>query len=528
MTTGPEIVVTPIGTNWSVTCPDGYRILVKNPDRSRPLAYRAKTVVHFEERHLRTATIDFLSLRDLESFALRLAALNGIPAVDWEDRLQQVYTKIHEQMVPEGDGPQAILLQADMVDEEALTYVWEPYIPRKMATLLDGDPGVGKTGLACLLASCITRGWPLPDQTGKPTLAPDSPGNVLMVAMEDHIGAVIIPRLKQCGADRSRITFVNEITDEEGNPRPFTLTDLPLLADYFARVHPQFVYIDAIQAVLGGKADINRANVVTALLAPLKTLAEQYDCAVLCSRHPAKPGQQVAKVLYRGMGSQAFVGTVRSGLFVEEHPSDETQSLLVHYKANARGLGRTMIFSKAHGHFEWVRASRVTHRALVGDMGPGPLPQQRMKAALWLESRLGPVGVPASQIFEEAENLYEYSKKVVRAAAECVGVTKTQVLSDFLWTLAPLTTTTPTTGVSGVSGISGVSGVSGVDLQILAETGVYSHSAQATQDTQDTPDHQDTPDTPSASLHTCARETSREADGALLYPLTGAEPMEEF
>jgi hypothetical protein len=391
---------------------------------------------------------------------------------------------------------QAHLLQADTIQEEEVQYLWEPYIPRKMATLLDGDPGVGKTGLACLIAASVTQGWTLPDQLGVPQRHGALPGHVLMVAMEDHLAAVIIPRLKRRGADLSRITFVNDITDAAGKPRPFALPDLPLLADYFARVQPRFVYIDAIQAVLGAKVDINRANQVTALLAPLKTLAEQYDCAVLCSRHPAKPGQQVAKVLYRGMGSQAFVGTVRSGLFVEEHPGDERQSLLVHYKANARGLGRTMLFSKAHGVFEWVRVSRITHRALAGDMSPGPFPHQKLKAALWLETRLKGKGegVPASVIQQEAEEQHDWSRKVMRAAADCIGVTKTQVTADFLWTLPPLSLTTGTSGGSGgIEGMGEIGGI-GVDSLSQAETPVEgTYCPVEGQDTQDTLDHQDHP-----------------------------------
>jgi AAA domain/Domain of unknown function (DUF3854) len=258
--------------------------------------------------------------------------------------------------------PKAILINAADVVKEDLAYVWDPYLPRKMVSMLDGDPDVGKTGMACLLAASVSRGYPMPDQAGKMTLKPAGPGHVLMVAMEDLLGAVIIPRLEQCGADLSHITFVNERLDAHDEPHPFTLADLPLLTEYMERFRPRLVYIDAIQAVLGAKADTNRANVVTALLGPLRKLAEQYDCAVLCSRHPAKGGQNVAKILYRGMGSQAFIGTARSGLFVEEHPDDPTKSLLVHYKSNTGAKGTTHIFSKAGGTLNGVvrPASTIT------------------------------------------------------------------------------------------------------------------------------------------------------------------------
>jgi hypothetical protein len=390
--------------------------------------------------------------------------------------------------------PRALLIPALDVQNEPLTYLWEPYIPTAMVTMLDGDPGVGKTGLACLLAACVTRGYPMPDQTGKPTLAPPGVGHVLMVAMEDHLGRVVTPRLEKCQADRSKITFLNERTDEKQEPRPFTLADLPLLTTYLERTRPRLVYIDAIQAVLGDKLDINRANAVTAILGPLKRLAEQYECAVLCSRHPAKSGQQVAKVLYRGLGSQAFAGTVRSGMFVEDHPDDETKFLLFHYKANADAQGRAQILSKARGHFEWCGITRLTHGMLAGDGNPGPLPMQRLKACLWLEHRLKDgVSLPATQLYKDADDQHNWSQKVVRAASEYLKVTKTQVAGDYLWYLSPLREKRERTGESGESGTSGVSGVSGVDLSNLEQTPLGRTECPA--DTQSTPSARDTQDT---------------------------------
>ena len=394
--------------------------------------------------------------------------------------------------------PAAIFIDAETVVAEDLTYLWPPYLPYKMVSMLDGDPDVGKTGMACLLAASVSRGYPLPDQTGKPAPRPEGPGHVLMVAMEDVLGAVIIPRLVKCGADLTKIKFVNERTDANQDAQPLTLADLPLLTAYMERFRPKLVYIDAIQAVLGAKVNTNQANVVTALLGPLKKLAEQYGCVVLCSRHPAKGGQNVAKLLYRGMGSQAFIGTARSGLFIEEHPDDQSKSLLVHYKSNTGDKGATHIFSKAGGHFAWCGTTRVRHDLLAGDGGPGPLPIQRVKACLWLEQHLkGGMALPASQVYKRAEEEHEWSQKVVRSASEYLKVTKTQVPGDFLWSLPSLIPPHERTQVSGPSGGSGGSGSSGVDSLTLDETLVsqdtVSYNAQSTQDTQDT---QDTPDDP--------------------------------
>jgi hypothetical protein len=200
------------------------------------------------------------------------------------------------------------------------------------------------------------------------------------------------------------------------------------------------------------------------------------------------------------MGSQAFVGTVRSGLFVEEHPGEWTKAIVVHYKANAGKLGRTQLLSKAEGTFEWAGASRITHRSLAGDGTPGPLPQQRLKAALWLETRLKKDAVPTSALLKEAEDDHDFSPKVLRAAADCIGVTKSQVLGDFLWSLSPLTHSSGLTGRTEETGGIGRTGGTGVDWQIKEEMDFSTQEShereperQSLHDLPDTADTQDHP-----------------------------------
>jgi hypothetical protein len=307
---------------------------------------------------------------------------------------------------------------------------------------VDGDPGVGKTMLGCQLAANITRDYPMPDQTGKLTHRSGTPAHVLMVACEDHLGAVVRPRLRRAGADLSKVTFVLGCEDGAHVPREFTLEDLQTLTDYMEHYHPRLVYIDAIQVVLGPRVDINRANQVTAMLRPLKALAEAYDCAIVCNRHPAKEGQNSAKLLYRGLGSQAFGGSARAGLFVEESPSDPTQSLILAYKVNAGQPARTQIFSKKGGVFTWCRASRITAR-LLGGGAAGPSPWERTKAALWLEAYLEKGAATASSVYDTVESQdLDYSRRSLRMAAEALGVHKTPLKGDYLWTLPPLNPTT--------------------------------------------------------------------------------------
>jgi hypothetical protein len=51
-------------------------------------------------------------------------------------------------------------------------------------------------------------------------------------------------------------------------------------------------------------------------LAALARLAEYYHRAIVCVRHPSKPGQGMGKAIHRGLGSIDFIGAARTGLFL--------------------------------------------------------------------------------------------------------------------------------------------------------------------------------------------------------------------
>jgi hypothetical protein len=350
-------------------------------------------------------------------------------------------------------GDQAVIVQGISIEDEDIAWLWEPYIAKKSLTILDGDPGVGKTMFACQLAANVSRGYPVPDQAGRMAMGTREPANVLLMGMEDHLGSVVKKRLDHCGADLERIAVCNDVVNAQGEPRPFTLSDLPLLMRYMDTYHPALVYIDAIQGVLGDKIDIGSPNKVKALLVPLARMAEAYDCAIVCARHPSKPGQNVPRLIHRGMGSQSFIGSARSGLFVEQDPGDSTRSLLVHYKSNMGELGRTQLFSKAQGHFEWCGASRVTEAVLSG-AGRGPNPYALLEACFWLERQLADGAPHPSTDLEAAAETDDIAAGVLKRAKKILGVLSTQMLTDehrgWYWTLPPLAIapTTPTTATT--------------------------------------------------------------------------------
>ena len=123
----------------------------------------------------------------------------------------------------------------------------------------------------------------------------------------------------------------------------------------------------------------------------LRRLAEAYRCAIVCIRHPAKPAR--GRRFIAGSGSVDFIGAARTGLFVEQHPTDPGKVLLAQSKSNIGPLGHTQVFTKYDGHFEWCGVSRLS--AEMPGSGRGLDPYIFLEAVCWLEQRLAD-GLPVS------------------------------------------------------------------------------------------------------------------------------------
>ncbi len=180
--------------------------------------------------------------------------------------------------------PTLITRATDGITEEMVEWLWWPYLAIGTLAMLDGEPGVGKSQLALALAAALSRGGKLPGQEGKLTFPLGDPAVTLLMSAEDSLAATIKPRLVKSRADCSKVIVVigwSNAADPQGVVEAFTFEQLPLLEQGLDQYHPRLVVIDPIQAYLGGKVDINRANETRPLLAELARLAEQYRCAMV-------------------------------------------------------------------------------------------------------------------------------------------------------------------------------------------------------------------------------------------------------
>jgi hypothetical protein len=85
-----------------------------------------------------------------------------------------------------------------------MTTLWYPYLLAGAVNLLQGDSTAGKSYLSQAIIAALTTGQALPNAEPKP------PCNVIIQNAENSYTHVIKPRLKQLGADFTRIKSIDE------------------------------------------------------------------------------------------------------------------------------------------------------------------------------------------------------------------------------------------------------------------------------------------------------------------------------
>jgi hypothetical protein len=382
----------------------------------------------------------------------------------------------------------AVVVTMESVTAKPVEWLWWPYISRGGITLLDGDPGLGKSLFTMQLAACISRGWPLPDQLGRATLPTGPAADVLLLSAEDSLAHTIKPRLDAAGCDPARVQSLRGWLDPEDTHHAFTLQHVEVLHAQLAQRPYALVVIDPIQAYIGD-IDMHRANETRPVMQELRTLAETFQVAILCVRHPTKAAGN--KAIYRGLGSIDILAAARQALYAEQHPLDRTQVYLAQSKNNVGILGRTQCFSKRDGHFQWSGVSRLSADDLAG-AGHGPEPASLLAACCWLETLLqGSLPMPSRDVMTRAEER-GIAKKTLERAKSVLGIKSIKAKEHWDWTLTPLTNIPPPPPLLLPDDLEVLD--SQDSLGSLGDVDIYQHDTGVGQDRQISQEHQEPQD----------------------------------
>jgi hypothetical protein len=250
---------------------------------------------------------------------------------------------------PQSDASLAIVKMID-VEREEVEWLWEPYIPLKKLTLLEGDPGIGKSWITAALACAVSRG------RGLPGIGAFAPGNVLMLSAEDGLADTLRPRLDAMGADVGRIFALNQ-------PLTFDEVGLLSLAEALIKHRPRLLTVDPLFAYTGG-TDIHRANECRTVTARLALVAEKGGCAIFGVRHLGK-SRGMGHALNAGIGSIDLLAAARSVLLAGKDPDDEKNRAIAQIKNNLAPHGPAIGFTLEGGEFSWTGESDLTSARLL-------------------------------------------------------------------------------------------------------------------------------------------------------------------
>jgi len=192
----------------------------------------------------------------------------------------------------------------------------------------------------------------------------------------------------------------------EEKEMPVTLTALDSIEVALQSLRPALMIIDPLQAYLGAKVDMHRANEVRPIMADLAALADKYRCAVLGIRHLTKAPKTHA--IYRGQGNIDIAAAARSILLVGQNPQDESLRVLVHLKSNLSVKGCSLSFEiwedeDKRGHFQWLGQSDVTADMLLAPPKMGREKSKVEEAEEFLLKALVDGPRPSKDIFKEAK-----------------------------------------------------------------------------------------------------------------------------
>ena len=281
---------------------------------------------------------------------------------DWNDVL------VHRAEIPnrnyfksivlkEPSKPETVkIIRMSDVELTPVEWLWKPYLPFGKLSVLQGNPGEGKTYFAMHLAAACTNGKLLPNMERM------EPFNVIYQTAEDGLGDTVKPRLIEAGADLDRVLVIDD-SDVQ-----LTLSD-ERIEKVIVENNTRLVIIDPIQAYLGADVDMNRANEVRPIFMRLGQVAQRTGCAILLIGHLNKAAGMQS--LQRGLGSIDIAAAVRSVMFIGKLKHDPTIRILTHEKSSLAPPGVSLAFSLGdEGGFRWVGEYDITADEMLSGIEP--------------------------------------------------------------------------------------------------------------------------------------------------------------
>ena len=341
--------------------------------------------------------------------------------------------------------PELKLINMDTVEVEQIEWLLYPFIPYGKVTIIQGDPGEGKTTMVLQIIAKLTRGETIlpADSTKDKRIDIDSesdmvdaeniennastqhleaPVNVIYQTAEDGLGDTIKPRLLAAGADCTKVMVIDD------SEQPLTMADVRL-EEAIVQTKARMVVLDPIQGFLGSEVDMHRANEIRPLMKRIAILAEKYHCAIILIGHMNKAAGN--KAAYRGMGSIDFFAVARSVLLVGRIEGQKNTRAVVQIKNNLAAFGHSKAFELTEEGFHWLGDYEITADELLGGITPKANKKERAKQLIY---ELANSVVKSEDIVNLAEEK-GISKRTLENAKKELGIKGKRIGESWYWKL---------------------------------------------------------------------------------------------
>jgi len=306
------------------------------------------------------------------------------------------------------------------IELQEVEWLWYPYIPFGKITIIQGDPGEGKTTLGLRLAAACSNG------SGFPGMEEREPISVIYQTAEDGLGDTVKPRLIEAEANENLIFNISEDTDV------LTLKD-ERIAEAIRTTGARLMIFDPIQGYVGEDTDINRANEIRTVMRGIANVAEKSGCAIVFVGHLNK--MKGTNSAYRGLGTIDFRASARSVLLVGRLRKFPNVRVIVHDKSSLAPEGKSMAFNLGNDEgFHWIDGydSITADELLCGGTN-----ETKTDAAEDLIRDMLSSGdyVPSERIYERAKEKDISPRTVTEAKAKIKGITTKKIGKAWHWAI---------------------------------------------------------------------------------------------
>ncbi len=316
-------------------------------------------------------------------------------------------------------NPELNIINMADIEAVAVKWLWKPYIPLGKITIVQGDPGEGKTTLALSIAAALTRGDTLPNEADS-----HEPMNVIYQTAEDGLADTIKPRLEAVNANCTRVLVIDESKEE------LSMSD-ERIEKAIQQTNAKLIILDPIQAYIGANVDMHRANEVRPVMSRLGRIAEEYGCAIVLIGHMNKAAGQ--KSSYRGLGSIDITAVARSLLIVGKMRDSPSKRIMVQAKSSLAPVGKSQLFEiNENSALVWKGEVDITAEQFL-ENGGAELSKLEIATEFLLEILKD--GKVSQKEIATAASDYDFSTRTLNEAKKNLKISSIKADNKWYWKL---------------------------------------------------------------------------------------------